>query len=624
MNLLSIIFFVYLYNLHFSDLYSHLISVIYPTQNTVNIFFAAQNQLAQNQQTLYPQNQYQQTKYQLAQNQKSNNQKSSNQKTQNTSNNFGGRKKQKKISIPNGDVPKNFKVVLVWKKRLKLLPVSAYRRLSSSAKHKYIKNVKKIFLKFELAVKDTASVQSDTALLLLIKRANFLFISRANAAQGDPCIVGGVLRTRNAEDKCPMDDRICELGPGSFRCGDVYGNHCIMNNSWALRQTVSDRCHDESTALRVSALNYPEYKARVEATAQEYCNSLEDSDADDGCRNLLMRLKALENKTQERSPASALEKETEAGTLCMDDACRSTQEGSTTNELTEIQQTIDTATGADQDEKFSELMEYFTDNISEISQCNCERKNSACSGGCAPKAEIEELGYGSPNPFEVCTRPREKTNDLCMRYVRNSIMNTSRKFLKKFCKEHMNITPPVNLQDEWKCEREYAALETAVRDEGNSDRAEDFNICAHGFSFSDAFCAINLDGQGADHYMNDTDSDLISEPSVKERCNIYGGVSNTNVAYIPIKNDKGEIVEKIPLFKRVENTNNRYADFTNDPSTIPEGAIVLSDTGSDEGHIEIKTGGDQFCSDFCSNKSGTYGSPIKAVFEWNPRLAEFL
>ena len=147
------------------------------------------------------------------------------------------------------------------------------------------------------------------------------------------------------------------------------------------------------------------------------------------------------------------------------------------------------------------------------------------------------------------------------------------------------------------------------------------DICQHSFVFHSALCMLNLDGKDASVYDN------ISNREVRRNCKFWDDYNQMLYSFsFPVL----EIYD-IPLFKKI-NTE-KYAEFQQDPSQIPTGAIIVSQSQSPHGHVEVKTnqlscGKDKnavcFCSDFCLERK-KYEEPLKilAVYEWNTQFLEY-
>ncbi len=551
------------------------------------------------------------------------------------------RKKQKKITKMlqlchkekkegNGDNPKHLKPKFSWK-NIQLLPSSNYGNLSSSARHNYIKNVKKSFLHFELAVKDKSPAQKKTALLF-----PFFFIAKAQANPANQCLIGGVMREKTYNEYlkkviCPTFERECEGRPETFQCGAVFNNKCISRKP---ATSISDRCYKASENIPISSQDYQQYKSSVEDIAQEFCRGKHKFGG--GCISLMNRLQYI-NTTAGQTPAPPTEEtssqpqqlstsgsttddpvlsadaQTEASATCMDDCQNNTS--SVQEEVEELKELIPTPTAESEHER---MIQYFTDTVFEHADCECEG-NDGCKRGC--KREINQPDE-SP-PVLTCTGSRNKytSTSSCMQHVRNAIMNTANKFLTRYC-DKKNTPSNTNSTEHEQC---YNELNGGGPPEG-------YSLCKHGLILHHALCALNLDDPQNTSIFNEK----IQDNQTKSDCRGWKNNVNKQLLSIPVVKNDGS-VENIPLFKKIPKEQNEV--FQNDPSQIPEGAIVVMQvTGSRSGHIEIKTGKNKcaekgpisgnkpcFCSDYCTARGENYsGHTLEAVFQWNPELMEHI
>ena len=242
--------------------------------------------------------------------------------------------------------------------------------------------------------------------------------------------------------------------------------------------------------------------------------------------------------------------------------------------------------------------------IFEISTCHCEG-NNGCTRGCRRPDQIAEEDmpqvrrcYGK----KISSKP----TDYCTRYVKSAIMNVIEDFLSPYCEKHS----PNN------------TYQQCVDSFNLNIKDSRINICQHSFVFHSALCMLNLDGKDNSVYGN------ISNRSVRGNCKTWDKYNQMLYTFsFPVLDVQG-----VPLFKKIE--TEKYAEFQQDPSQIPTGAIIISQSASRHGHVEIKTnqlscGNNKntvcFCSDFCLERK-KYAWPLKilAVYKWNPLFLEYI
>ncbi len=240
--------------------------------------------------------------------------------------------------------------------------------------------------------------------------------------------------------------------------------------------------------------------------------------------------------------------------------------------------------------------------IYDNSKCECG-PNGGCIRGCLREVEKDQ----TPHPISKCEDNPAKDTGWCARHVLGAIMNTIHNKLAIHCKENA-INTNTTARDRKQCLKQW--------DKGK------YNICQHSFVFEHAYCALNLDGKYKDQPFSKDD---ITDSSVRENCNNHTKRTNEALLNFPIIKD-GNRMEDVPLFERIP-LDEKYKK---NPESIPEGAIIVMDTDSPSGHIEIKTnkkdcGADNkqtcFCSDFCIERPKIM--KIKAIFKWNDKIVNY-
>ena len=515
----------------------------------------------------------------------------------------------------NGDDPKKFSAKVSWKE-IRLLPSNGYKKMSPFARLHYIKEVKSSYLQFELDItEDNPLTQTKTAILFPVFD---FFIAYTSANFQGKCLIGGVTRNtiyskRLRRNVCPIYGRNCDGQTNTFQCGVVFNNRCIPINP---ARSLSKRCYEASENTPINSADYDQYKSYIENITREYCIGQRSNWA--GCINFMKRMRQINQATsksppedtsssrpqtstgdtQTTTPTGPVEKAnaiTEATAVCTE--CPKTDTGV----AAEVQQLKEITKQPTQ--TYTDMVEYFSDTVFDNASCKCEG-NDACKRGCKPGSEISN--NESP-PVGKCTgeKPMEKSISRCMRYVTNAIMNTTHKFLKKYC-DDKNIGTLHNRKDYGQCVRKFTYP------------SSENSICKNGFVFPSALCALNLDGKSSNSFNK------IKDNFVKRRCQKWN-LFNQSLTSIPIKKDDGS-VENIPLFKKMP--------VSSDTSKIPGGAIIVTQSPGRHGHIEIKTnkntcGRDKnqpcFCSDYCRARP-EYNNPFKveAIFQWNPKALEYI
>ncbi len=141
------------------------------------------------------------------------------------------------------------------KKTSYLIPKKQYQIMSPSLRLRYIKEIKKAFLHFEIDIKNQRQ-QKKTAWL------NFLnfFIPPAFSAVvfSEPCLIGGnlnetVFSEYLKRDICPSRDNHCDGSENKFECGFIFNHKCIPIDP---NDSISERCYNASKNTPIDRKDY--------------------------------------------------------------------------------------------------------------------------------------------------------------------------------------------------------------------------------------------------------------------------------------------------------------------------------------------------------------------------------
>ena len=249
----------------------------------------------------------------------------------------------------------------------------------------------------------------------------------------------------------------------------------------------------------------------------------------------------------------------------------------------------------------SKFINYFIDTLFENVTCQCEG-NNGCTRGCKP-GSFRFLG-----PVRRCLgrKPVSQTKARCARHVNSAMLNTIETFFSAYCEKSAPY-----IKGYYQC----------VKDFNKDISKQNVNICQHAFVFPSALCMLNLSGDSFSAYR------MIADKEVKTSCQNWD-LYNRHLYSLPIPGLGGEI----PLF--VKMPEEKYKEFRKAPSKIPVGAVIVSQSQSRHGHVEVRTnkmlcGKDKteicFCSDYCEErKNYIWPYKMQAVYQWNPRLLEYI
>ena len=476
-----------------------------------------------------------------------------------------------------------------------LLSKEDYANISPDFRLSYIQKIKKAFLDFELN-------QTARQVVSFEKRANFkaflfdFFVVSALAQS--QCLIGGKMRPlvyskRLRRTVCPVYGNSCGGSKNNFQCGVVFSSACIPINPV---RSVSERCYKASQNEPLSLKNYAKYKSYFDNVINNYCVGRKAKRA--GCIYFMNKINQINSSFTKTSPVkkpssakTQVEAKTSADAVCTKDCEKKN------SDVTDIAKAIQTVQTED-------ITQHFSDTIFDNAKCKCGG-NNGCKRGCQPKDQISKDQSPPIVPCKGEKTPYKSTGN-CMRHVTGAIMSVIRQKLAVYCNEEAQNAQ----KDYYQCMKDF------------NFPSRKNNICRNGFVFPSALCALNLDGKSAGDFQKITNS------KVRKNCKTWDKL-NQSLTTFPVKQDDGT-VKQIPLFKKVPLEN---SGFQKDPSKIPNGAIVVMQSPTKHGHVEIKTnrnkcGIDQkqacFCSDFCRSRS-QYNAPFKvqAVFQWNPEIVQY-
>ena len=484
---------------------------------------------------------------------------------------------------------------------LKLLPPAVYGKMPYKLQKRYSNSARRAFLELEKdsEKKSPAARQAQAAPLPAFLLWPF-FASAAEAGLARParCLIGGALRKTVYQDQtgryvCPTRDNPCEGQKDGFKCGLVFNEKCVSRNPV---KSLSKRCYEAAREEPVSHEKYRQFSDSLRGDFDAYCR---DHARGAACQLYALRINQAEEyfskkaETAEAERQTQITERTEAQAACLD--CL--EAAPSPDKTAEILKSI---ASFDQIER-TEMTDYLSDSVFEISACKCEPGNDRCTRGCGKP--------GSP-PLLDCKgdKPQGKSWKKCMRHVLSSMMKTIHEFMGKHCPNY--------------------PFDYGACDKGGGAGAKS-PICDQGFVMPSALCALNLDGKDRYSLIEDTEpiKDRRGRPAVtkpvSKSCEEWKS-HNKSLTEVVILDDEGQ-PKKIPLFQKI--------DMPEDPEDLPDGSIVVMSSRSPHGHVEIKTNKNKcgdgedvcFCSDYCASRKGGYKPPFKplAAFQWNPEALKY-
>ena len=469
----------------------------------------------------------------------------------------------------------------VSQKRPSLTPLSLreYMQLSKTDRLKISNSLRRALLALEK--------YQDNLLVAKLSPIDFL-IPKAFAESRNQCIIGGVLKEKIYSSQinrtvCSARNNSCNGRSNTFQCGVLFKSVCIPLHSI---KNISKRCYQASQNKALSRSTYNQFLITENPAYHEYCSERQERNngrAGAGCNfyfkvieDLKKRYSESDDETDSQIPGDP---HTEVG-FC--DDCLTRENTEQNENLKSIEDIVELS------QKDSELVKYLSDQIYSNSQCRCG-VNDACTRGCKRDEYPPKLDCRGK-------RDRYKSTKYCMRHVNGALVDTIDAFLKQYCGG--------NNFDRRQCLK--------IHNRGLTDAK---SICTKSFVLPSALCALNLDGKDRYGY--------IPYRNIKNECKDLENSNNQYLKKIRVISDDGQSVEDIPLFEEIP--------LPEDPDDLPTGAIVVMNSGSIYGHVEIKTnknncdGKPCFCSDFCTSRSGGYNFPNKprVAFRWHPRLLDY-
>ena len=487
---------------------------------------------------------------------------------------------------------------------LKLLSPPVYRKMPYKFQKQYSNSARRSFLELEKAsgkkappAKRARAAPMPGFLLFPL----FPLAAEASLVSGSSeCLVGGVLRktvyqSQTGRYVCPTMNNPCEGQKDGFRCGAVFNEKCVSRNPV---KSISQRCYEAAREEPVSPEKYKQFADSLRGDFDSYCKSRARSSA---CKLYLARMNQMEEYFSEKieiveeEQMAKITERTEAGARCLD--CLKS-EGSS-DETAQLFKDI-ASLGEDKQQRV-EMTDYLSNSVFEMAACKCEPGNDRCTRGC---------GRPGASPLLDCKGDKSKSESWskCMRHTLSAMMKTIHEFIGRYCPNY--------------------PFEYAVCDKGAKSGKP--SICDQGFVLPSALCALNLDGEDRysmikdrepKEYFNKAKNQIMKTAPVLKSCEKWKG-HNKALTTVVILDGEGQ-PKRVPLFQK--------ADMPADPEDLPDGSIVVMESNSRHGHIEIKTnkkdcGGNVcFCSDYCDSRKGGYQPPFKPLiaFQWNPEVLKY-
>ena len=466
------------------------------------------------------------------------------------------------------------------------------------------------------------------------------YFEKAEAILDDSqCLIGGVVKQK-VNGVCPINDRGCE-GPESFQCGPIFNNKCVSS-----RGNVSVACAEAARKEEIPSNLESQYEEPLENIFDHFCLGSSSTE----CKNFGERYEGYKRQSFNQTPPLQFntldnfypstsretsipvtsseddieslteiteeETETEAQPICIDCVIRRDTQASTLrqtleaieNPITEAQaqiwkkdlQELDRVSGQ------SEFVNLLSNNLYENSQCLCGGTD-VCTQGC------NDSGKGPPKIFCQGRKSPAKSKGRCMGHSNNGLMTTLNSYLSDHCKKTGEGSNSSRTS--------YNQCVAEARKPGFEP-----SICQNSLIMPHALCALSLHG-GKANYSG-------VQSHVRRDCKAWAKY-NKHLLDFPIPEESGE-TKTVSLFKQIP-LEAVKKDGKIDPDKLPAGAIVVMNSRSASGHVEIKTNlnecGDSkstcFCSDFCSSRDGqkayeNQGLKMRGIFVINPEIVEYI
>ncbi len=187
--------------------------------------------------------------------------------------------KSKHLSTHKIQTSKKIANAKVVRKKLPLLTVAQYKKLSTNNRKLYVRYMRAAWVSFEKTY-----ILSQKIPVVWFQG---LLWESAYAAEGK-CIIGGVVLD-TVGGKCPTrGEATACTGEGiadGFKCGSIFGGVCV---SRAPIQNLSDRCSQESAPLP-SPVQYEKLVQNLQENYEAVCAN-PSKNTEDGCRNLNLKI----------------------------------------------------------------------------------------------------------------------------------------------------------------------------------------------------------------------------------------------------------------------------------------------------------------------------------------------
>ena len=467
---------------------------------------------------------------------------------------------------------------------LKLLSLASYKKMPYWMRRQYSNSLRRAYLALEGGSRgavQTASAGRLNQALPFLKALLFPFypLPAEAALKGvSYCLMGGVYRKavlRGGKYVCTSHNNPCAGYKDGFKCGAVFGEKCIPRLPW---DTISERCHEAAKGEAIPLDEYESFKSGARSDIDAYCSVRERWDS---CGRYLERIDQLDRHFSEKIEIA--EKKTLAQTEILTEGqaqCSECAEGAETADQTAAALAQFSEQTAD---KSLSMTNYLSDTVFDLTSCaECHPGNDLCTRGCGKENDdtpgVSDCIEGKDDKGNRIYPPRTKSQDSCMAFVNSSIMRTIHEFIGKHC-----LNYPFDRNE---C--------VAVADGEKPAPKEESGIpfCGKGFVFPSALCALNLDGGDRYDQIKDTKPkpyrhvdkrtgkvEMRMTTPVLKRCQDWAK-GNQELTTVSIPDGQGGL-KTVPLFQKVE--------MPDDPEDLPEGSIVVMNTRSRHGHVEIKT-----------------------------------
>ena len=251
------------------------------------------------------------------------------------------------------------------------------------------------------------------------------------------CLIGGLVREKMKDGKCPTKGNSCPNKKDGFRCGPIFNSICISRTPI---KNLSKRCAQKSGDI-ISEENYK--KLLENDPVAEFCK-INSTKAN--CRNYpnISQLSQVEQ---------------EAG-FCED--CDATSKPSVSPENQAVSDVVDASLSHD----FTDML---SDSLFDRSKC-VDFKNCSGHDSCQPGGPWKTKNWKKDVCRTNCSKKKKsyEPKNKCAGYFAHSLNSTLREYFKDYCKKH---------NPKGKC------------------KVNSNSICEKNFVSDGGFCFLNLDGK---------------------------------------------------------------------------------------------------------------------------------